>query len=350
MPLAREGADSCHETLNGPPSHRGEFTGCKIECKDLLELDAGVQPRAIRPKNQLVRAGTGDGLCEQVPPTHPRRVGEHVGMTFEVVDQGKLGAPVVREGSEMRDDERDVWILGRDHLDGSDLPHHVVEHRKPIRSGCFADLAAYWRVVPMNLEPSEAIPRDGLAHHRVDSTVILACNSSAERILGLTADQMKGRTSMDPRWRAIRDDGSPFPGEDHPAMVTLRTGEPSSGVIMGVHRPDGELTWILINSRPLHDPGETEPRAAVATFAEITQLRELQEEKERLAAELHRALTKALSAFLPICANCKSIRRPDRTWVGLEDCILAETGTEFTHTVCPTCAAELYPGMELEEG
>ena len=179
---------------------------------------------------------------------------------------------------------------------------------------------------------------------------ILACNSSAERILGLTADQLRGRTSMDPRWRAVHHDGSPFPGEDHPAMVTLRTGQPCSGVIMGVHRPDGALTWILINSRPLSDPNETTPKAAVTTFADITQLRELQDEKERLATELHRALTTALSGFLPICANCKSIRDSDNVWLGLEDFISAQTGTQFTHTVCPTCAAELYPGLDLGEG
>jgi PAS domain S-box-containing protein len=41
---------------------------------------------------------------------------------------------------------------------------------------------------------------------------IRACNGSAERILGLSADQMMGRTSLDPRWRAIHEDGSPFPG------------------------------------------------------------------------------------------------------------------------------------------
>ena len=39
---------------------------------------------------------------------------------------------------------------------------------------------------------------------------IVSCNESAERILGLTADQMMGRTSIDPRWRAVRPDGSPF--------------------------------------------------------------------------------------------------------------------------------------------
>ena len=30
--------------------------------------------------------------------------------------------------------------------------------------------------------------------------------------------------AIDARWRAVHKDGSPFPGEDHPAMVTLATG------------------------------------------------------------------------------------------------------------------------------
>ena len=146
---------------------------------------------------------------------------------------------------------------------------------------------------------------------------ILGCNTSAERILGLTADQMKGRSSMDPRWRAIHDDGSPFPGEAHPAMVSLQTGEPCSDVIMGVHRPDESMSWIMINSRPLIAAGEAAPHAVVTTFTDITQLRELGEEKERLSAELEKALTSALGGFLPICANCKSIRNDEGQWAEL---------------------------------
>ena len=76
---------------------------------------------------------------------------------------------------------------------------------------------------------------------------ITSCNPAAERILGLSVDQMKGVKSTDPRWRAVHEDGSPFPGEEHPAMVTLRTGLPVEGVIMGVHKPDGSLSWISIN-------------------------------------------------------------------------------------------------------
>ncbi|MBD1944567.1 PAS domain S-box protein [Coleofasciculus sp. FACHB-712] len=100
--------------------------------------------------------------------------------------------------------------------------------------------------------------------------VIHTCNASANRILGLSREQMMERTSLDPSWRAIREDGSPFPGEAHPAMVTLRTGEPCSDVVMGVYKPDGSLTWISINAQPLFRAGESLPYAVVSSFANIT--------------------------------------------------------------------------------
>ena len=98
---------------------------------------------------------------------------------------------------------------------------------------------------------------------------ILECNAAAEEILGLTRDQMSGLTSLDPRWRAIHEDGSPFPGDTHPAMVTLRTGQPCRDVIMGVQKPDGRVTWIAINTQPITSQGPRDPRV-VCTFSDIT--------------------------------------------------------------------------------
>ena len=98
-----------------------------------------------------------------------------------------------------------------------------------------------------------------------------ASNASAERILGLTAEQIGGRTTFDPRWRAIHENGSPFPGDTHPIAMTLQTGKPYANVIMGVHKPSGELTWISINSQPLFRPGARKPYAAVASFFDITE-------------------------------------------------------------------------------
>jgi PAS domain S-box-containing protein len=114
-----------------------------------------------------------------------------------------------------------------------------------------------------------AAMQEGIVLMDADGT-IRACNASAERILGLSADQMMGRTSLDPRWRAVREDGTPFPGETHPVMVTLRTGQPCSNVIMGVHKPDGALTWISINSQPLLEADAVTPAGVVASFEDIS--------------------------------------------------------------------------------
>jgi PAS domain S-box-containing protein len=115
-----------------------------------------------------------------------------------------------------------------------------------------------------------AAMQDGIAILDADGT-IRDCNAAAERILGLSADQIMGRTPHDPRWRAIHKDGSPFPGETHPPMVTLRTGQPCRDVIMGIHKPDGTLTWITVNSQPLFGADGRTLAGAVASFEDITE-------------------------------------------------------------------------------
>jgi len=111
---------------------------------------------------------------------------------------------------------------------------------------------------------------DGLVVQEKSGEIVI-CNPRAEEVLGLTRDQMMGKTSCDPCWRAVREDGTPFPGEEHPAMVTLQQGIPQQDVIMGVHKPNDELTWISINSAPLFRLGEDTPYAVVATFDDITE-------------------------------------------------------------------------------
>jgi PAS domain S-box-containing protein len=55
---------------------------------------------------------------------------------------------------------------------------------------------------------------EGVVKQRADGT-ITTCNAAAERILGLSREQMMGRSSLDPRWQAVHEDGSPFPGATH---------------------------------------------------------------------------------------------------------------------------------------
>ncbi len=123
--------------------------------------------------------------------------------------------------------------------------------------------------------------------------VIRTCNAAAESILGLSSEQMMGLISIDSRLRAITENGEPLPGEEHPLNVTLRTGQPCTEVIMGIHKPDGTLAWLSVNSQPLFRPNETTPYAAVASFVDITKRKRmeaaLRESEERFRATFEQA-------------------------------------------------------------
>jgi PAS domain S-box-containing protein len=114
---------------------------------------------------------------------------------------------------------------------------------------------------------------------------IVAANPAAERILGLTQDEMRGATSGDPRWQALREDGSPFPGEEHPAMEALRSGQPVRGVVMGVFNPQQDsTTWISVSALPVRSGATGELEAVYSVFEDITR-RKLADEELR-ASEL----------------------------------------------------------------
>lgn len=101
-----------------------------------------------------------------------------------------------------------------------------------------------------------------------ESGAVEKFNPEALKILGLTADQLVGRTSMDPRWKSVKEDGSPYHGEDHPAMVALRTNEAVRNAIMGLTLPSGDERWIKINAVPFSSSGA---RKVAVTFADITE-------------------------------------------------------------------------------
>ena len=112
--------------------------------------------------------------------------------------------------------------------------------------------------------------------------LIVNANPAAQRILGLTLDQMQGRTSSDPNWRAMKEDGSDFPGEEHPAMVALKTGKVIQNVIMGIFNPVDEIVhWININASPLFSDGESAPQMVYTVFEDITERRQAEDKLQR---------------------------------------------------------------------
>jgi PAS domain S-box-containing protein len=113
----------------------------------------------------------------------------------------------------------------------------------------------------------------GVVYQDVEGWIISA-NPAAERILGLSLDQMQGKTLLDPCWRAVQEDGSDFPGEMHPSNLALRTEEEVRNVVMGVFNPQtDELRWINIHATPQFRPGQDTPYQVYTTFDDITELK-----------------------------------------------------------------------------
>jgi sensor domain CHASE-containing protein len=77
---------------------------------------------------------------------------------------------------------------------------------------------------------------------------------------------------------------------------------------------------------------------------EIAERKELEQEREKLIAQLQEALTqvKTLSGFLPICASCKKIRDDSGYWKQIEAYLSAHADVTFSHGICPECAKKLY--------
>ena len=100
------------------------------------------------------------------------------------------------------------------------------------------------------------------------------------------------------------------------------------------------------------DPNELWMRTLVSSLliaigiyahSSITKLKKSEEERRRLQRELEESLTKLLSGFIPICANCKDIREEDGTWIQIEGYLQNHSDVKFSHGICQKCTKVLYP-------
>jgi len=132
----------------------------------------------------------------------------------------------------------------------------------------------------------------GVIYQTADGSIISA-NPAAERMLGLSLDQMQGKTSMDPRWKMITEDGKKVPGSDHPAMISLRTGEKTGPVTRGVYIPEkDEYVWLSITATPLFKPGEDKPFQSYAVFDNVSRQKQYEDERREYQQLIHTILHK----------------------------------------------------------
>lgn len=150
------------------------------------------------------------------------------------------------------------------------------------------DAGLYSRSAVELLRSTLAALEEGILLRDPEGTMLM-CNAGAERILGVPAEELLGRTRLCPETYFIREDGSPLAPEADPLKIAQDDDEQHS--ILGIYAPQRPLTWISIRFQPLFRSGETLPYAVVTSFFDITESKQSADalkqslEKVRRAAE-----------------------------------------------------------------
>lgn len=190
---------------------------------------------------------------------------------------------------------------------------------------------------------------------------ILGANEAAPRMLGLTLDELLGRTFMDPRWKAVRPDGCPMRGEDHPGMVALRTGLAQRMLVMGVLAPDCQRRWMSVHAIPCFAPGSARPIGVVVNFVDITSQVELRQQFQEQARELRDLYEHAPCGHHLLDVNGRYLRinATELHWLGVEreqviglrspsEFMSEESRAVFNATLSRILAGESVIGVEVE--
>ncbi len=126
----------------------------------------------------------------------------------------------------------------------------------------------------------------GIIVQRPDGEIIFANRMAAEILPPLNGVD-GAKTSFDPVWQMCLEDGTPVADEDHPSMITLRTGRPMRNELRGLFCDDPAATrWLLVNTEPVSEGEGDDPSEVIITFVDITDLRRVE---ETLRAEKDRA-------------------------------------------------------------
>jgi energy-coupling factor transporter transmembrane protein EcfT len=72
-------------------------------------------------------------------------------------------------------------------------------------------------------------------------------------------------------------------------------------------------------------------------------------ERENIILELQDALAEVITlrGIIPICSSCKKVRDDKGYWNQIESYIRDHSEADFSHSICPECAKELYPDLKI---
>jgi PAS domain S-box-containing protein len=138
--------------------------------------------------------------------------------------------------------------------------------------------------------------------------VVTAGNLAAERIIGLPLAELIGRPGFTAMLRCVREDGTPLPPEERPTRITVRTGQPLHGQVIGIARHDGSINWLAVSTAFLRHAGESDYYGIVSTISDITGRRTVEEALRESEEQFRQTFELAASGIAHVSLEGRFVR------------------------------------------
>ncbi|MBL1176063.1 PAS domain S-box protein [Pantanalinema sp. GBBB05] len=129
----------------------------------------------------------------------------------------------------------------------------------------------------------------GLVVHAPDTRILL-CNATAYDLLGLSMEQLLGKTAIDPSWHFLRENGTIMPPEEFPVNQVLQTQAALNNYVLGISRRGHPKTWVLVTAFPECDR-QGQLQQIVVTFIDISGLKQAEAARREMSQVLENAVS-----------------------------------------------------------
>ncbi len=178
--------------------------------------------------------------------------------------------------------------------------------------------------------------------HNADGRVVTS-NPTAQRLLGLSEDQLLGRSTRESGWHFINEDRTLMPVDEYPVARAFETRQPVRDLVIGISGTEADrITWALVNADPvLDDAGAV--NQVIVTFMDITERKRAEQEVRQQKDMLENTLESLTYPFLVINAEDYTIELANSAAIGSGDLPENAKCYTLTHQRHSPCDDEEHP-------